>query len=299
MKRVLMLLVFLSGFVFAQDVIYKSDGTEIKAKVLEILPDMIKYKKFENLDGPTYNIGRDEVFMIAYQNGQREVFKKKEELPKPAPVQKEEPKVIPPPIQQPEQPAVQPPESGDTPVSKVVGLYVNVLLGFNSMKEMSTSMEIDGKSSNVDIDAASETGFLFSMNVILQTSPNFALVMGGSVDNYKAGYMAPYYMGVNFYFSENVFAPYMFARAGYATGKLDNPAKLNEKISSNGFYLGGGLGFKFFVGATWGFNGDLGYKYQQSVVEYDARIASVIRKIKSTQYLGGVSLGLGVFLKLN
>lgn len=62
--------------IHAQDVIVKTDKSEIKSKVTEITETSIKYKKWDNVDGPMYNIAKDEVFMIIYANGQREVIKK-------------------------------------------------------------------------------------------------------------------------------------------------------------------------------------------------------------------------------
>lgn len=58
----------------AQDTITLKNGEEIEAKVLEITPDIIKYKKFNNLDGPTISILKSEVFMIKYENGTKDVF---------------------------------------------------------------------------------------------------------------------------------------------------------------------------------------------------------------------------------
>lgn len=84
--KVFILLLVLSCICFAQDTIYKTDGTEIKSKVIEITDDVIKYKKFTNPDGPSYTVLKAEVFMIVYQNGEREVFKKNEQ-----PVNKVEP----------------------------------------------------------------------------------------------------------------------------------------------------------------------------------------------------------------
>lgn len=57
---------------YTQDLIVKNDKTEIKSKVEEITDDVIKYKKFEMLDGPTYSINKREVFMIVYKNGTKE-----------------------------------------------------------------------------------------------------------------------------------------------------------------------------------------------------------------------------------
>ena len=60
----------------AQDIILKHDGSEIKAKVLEITDQQVKYKDFDFQNGPTRNINISEIFMITYENGQKEVFNK-------------------------------------------------------------------------------------------------------------------------------------------------------------------------------------------------------------------------------
>ncbi len=77
MKKVLVLLIIIVGISsisFSQDIILKKDETEIKAKVLEITPEGIKYKDFEFQDGPTRTIRISEVSMIIYQNGRTEKF---------------------------------------------------------------------------------------------------------------------------------------------------------------------------------------------------------------------------------
>ncbi len=61
-------------FSSAQDMIFKADKTEVKAKVMEITDVSIKYKKWENQGGPTYIINKNDVFMIIYANGQRETI---------------------------------------------------------------------------------------------------------------------------------------------------------------------------------------------------------------------------------
>lgn len=81
------MLLLISNFTFCQDIIYKNDKSEIKAKVLEIEDQKVKYKLFDFLDGPTYNIDKKEIFMIIYKNGKKEVFTNKstavEEVKKP------------------------------------------------------------------------------------------------------------------------------------------------------------------------------------------------------------------------
>jgi|GEM_PF-938454 len=64
----------LSTNLFAQDIIIITDGNEIKSKVIEITSKTIKYKKFDYLDGPIRNINISNVFMVIYENGEREKF---------------------------------------------------------------------------------------------------------------------------------------------------------------------------------------------------------------------------------
>jgi len=60
-----------------QDFIIKNDKTEIKAKVIEIQEEYIKYYLFESPEGPIRNIRITDVFMIIYSNGTRETFTNK------------------------------------------------------------------------------------------------------------------------------------------------------------------------------------------------------------------------------
>ncbi|HOY40076.1 MAG TPA: porin family protein, partial [Bacteroidales bacterium] len=57
------------------DMIILRNGEEISAKVLEIGIHEIKFKKCDNLNGPTISILKNDVFMIKYSNGTKEVMK--------------------------------------------------------------------------------------------------------------------------------------------------------------------------------------------------------------------------------
>lgn len=77
MKKILLstlLVIFTIGICFSQDVITKRTGEEIKAKVLEVTKTEIKYKNFNNLDGPAYTISKSDVIMIRYENGTKDIF---------------------------------------------------------------------------------------------------------------------------------------------------------------------------------------------------------------------------------
>lgn len=58
----------------AQDKIMFIDGTEILSKVKEINNTEIKYKLFDNQDGPTIITLKKNIFIIKYENGTKEVF---------------------------------------------------------------------------------------------------------------------------------------------------------------------------------------------------------------------------------
>ncbi|MDY4788964.1 MAG: hypothetical protein SO179_00150 [Bacteroidales bacterium] len=60
--------------IYAQDIITTRVGDEIQAKIIEIGANEIKYKKWTNQEGPTYTLTKTEIFMINYQNGEKEVF---------------------------------------------------------------------------------------------------------------------------------------------------------------------------------------------------------------------------------
>jgi len=59
---------------FAQDIITLKNGDDIKALVQEIGEVEVKYKKYDNPNGPNYTLKKSEVFMIRYANGSKDVF---------------------------------------------------------------------------------------------------------------------------------------------------------------------------------------------------------------------------------
>ncbi len=58
----------------AQDKILLKNGDELNAKVIEITETEIKFKKIDNLVGPTRVIYKSEIFSIKYENGTKDVF---------------------------------------------------------------------------------------------------------------------------------------------------------------------------------------------------------------------------------
>jgi hypothetical protein len=66
--------VFFSSHLFAQDIVILRNGDEFKAKVEEVSDDVIKYYKWENLKGAKYSLKKADVFMIRYQTGYVEKY---------------------------------------------------------------------------------------------------------------------------------------------------------------------------------------------------------------------------------
>jgi len=58
----------------AQDQLFKKDNSKLLVKITEVSPDEIKYKLFNNLNGPIYVVNKSEVSLLIYENGQHEVI---------------------------------------------------------------------------------------------------------------------------------------------------------------------------------------------------------------------------------
>ena len=72
--KFLALFLLCSITLFAQDIIVQNNGNTILSKVIEIGSTEVKYKKFSNLNGPTYTIAKAEILVINYENGEKESF---------------------------------------------------------------------------------------------------------------------------------------------------------------------------------------------------------------------------------
>ncbi len=69
-----LLILLCSSVAYSQDVIYTTGGNKLQTKVTEINSTDIKYKDFNNLEGPTYVITKKDVVLIQYSNGVAEVI---------------------------------------------------------------------------------------------------------------------------------------------------------------------------------------------------------------------------------
>lgn len=71
---IIILTIFSSVIIKAQDLITKRNGEDIKAKVIEIGLNEVKFKRFDNLDGPLIIVAKSEILIIRYENGSKEIF---------------------------------------------------------------------------------------------------------------------------------------------------------------------------------------------------------------------------------
>lgn len=79
MRYLALLFICFSFSAFAQDVIMKKDGSKIDAKVVEITTTMIKYRSWEQQDGPIRNIAIKDVKEVIYNDGTWDNFEEKKE----------------------------------------------------------------------------------------------------------------------------------------------------------------------------------------------------------------------------
>ena len=78
MKRIILLIlaVFCAAGIdaAAQDVITRRNGEDIRAVIVEVTDDTIKYKREGLPDGPLFSISKADVLMVTYSDGSRDVF---------------------------------------------------------------------------------------------------------------------------------------------------------------------------------------------------------------------------------
>ena len=77
MKRLIMILsalVFFAVSAAAQDFVTKRNGEDIPAIVDEVGPDYVRFRLWDEPDGVTYTMLKNEILMIRYATGRNEVF---------------------------------------------------------------------------------------------------------------------------------------------------------------------------------------------------------------------------------
>ena len=78
MKKGVFVLLLMFSFslqeLVAQDIIIKKSGEELKTRVLEIGINGVTYKRYDNINGPSYVIPKADILLIRYENGTEDVF---------------------------------------------------------------------------------------------------------------------------------------------------------------------------------------------------------------------------------
>jgi hypothetical protein len=77
MKNRLLVLVLVAfcGIAKSQDIINLKNKTSVKCKILNVGIKTISYKKYDNLEGPSYEVRNREVNNLLYENGAQEIIK--------------------------------------------------------------------------------------------------------------------------------------------------------------------------------------------------------------------------------
>lgn len=81
-KSIFTLLAFIAISItaYSQDVITQKSGEDIQAKILEVNQTEVKYKKFDNQNGPTFSILKSNILMVRYENGTKDIFNQTEDV---------------------------------------------------------------------------------------------------------------------------------------------------------------------------------------------------------------------------
>lgn len=94
MKKSFLFIVCIVSMIFAQDLIVLVNGDIIEASVEKVGIDVITYKKWNIEGGPDYDIEKSKVFLIKYENGNKDTFGGVEHSEKSEQPKIEEPAVI-------------------------------------------------------------------------------------------------------------------------------------------------------------------------------------------------------------
>ena len=68
-----------TNIITSQDVITKKTGEDIQSKIIEVTQNEVKFKKFDNIDGPIFSMLKSEILMVRYKNGTKDIFNNSEE----------------------------------------------------------------------------------------------------------------------------------------------------------------------------------------------------------------------------
>jgi len=214
------------------------DGVMIEAKVTEISPTEIRYKRFDNLDGPTIVIPAANVLSIRYENGTSEIFN----------------------------PAIETEQASVTEQKKD-----------QTKMPANTAMARDKFIFGINANAGGAIGYLFSLTgVSTGAGPSVTLEFGRGNFNSEINLMLPY-LGFGFLATFNGFWPsriggaYLGGGVGYSgygnyyyvdhnkRGYFGNSLTIGlnvgyKFVTKSGFYVRTGLFAGFDFGLLWNRN---------------------------------------------
>ena len=207
----------LTVYANAQDMIVLLNGNMIEAKVEEITPIEIKYRRFDNLSGPLIVINKNEVFSIKYENGTVEVINSAgQQAAKPA-----------------------------APILDPGKLYTSFSLepsGFIAGGP-SASLEFSKGAFMSSVHAS------FPSLALNSTASGFGFGAGGSLNYYWGGPIGGFFLGGTFEwnmfpYSYTVYNPYK--TYDYITDSFTGEY-ITEKTNSHSFIIALNAGYKFVL----------------------------------------------------
>lgn len=122
MKKIIFVLALVLGTAIcagAQDVITTVKGEKIKAKVTEVGPEVVKYKRIDNPNGPIYAAPVSDILSITYEGGAVEYYNEPDKVGVPAPA----PEAIPMPDPERRVPGPRMQDPGNVRYKDIAGLY--------------------------------------------------------------------------------------------------------------------------------------------------------------------------------
>ena len=227
----------LYGRVLSQDNIILKNGDEIPATITEITINEVKYKKWKFKDGPGYTILKNEVFMIVYRNGTKDVFKENDNITI-IPINKNHFK-----------------QKGFSNISELIltsdNNWYNIESFINSQK----------------IAFQTVTGYQFNSNFNLGLGLGIYYRKYLSYGNYYPSYVQssifPMFIDFRINFLKRRFSPFVTFSGGYSIFHNYDLGNNIENTLKGGLLLSSSVGLKAFVSNKIALNFSVGYRIQQ------------------------------------
>ena len=267
-----LLFVVFSFTSWSQDAIMKRDGSKIDAKVVEITSTTIKYRNFDQPDGPIRNIAKNDVEEIIYNDGTWEKFEKTT-----TPTQTTTAEIV-------EKPKKDPILNS--------GLFIDGMLGMNTIIQEGTTYYYDEFGYYIEQTGLQKQNYA-SLSIRLGSKWYF-----GTREKWRPGLQLTYFK-LGLYINPNTFNP---GRNSIAIGNLGftNAFKFTEKI---GLEANANVGFcAMNILPPWSFNDpapginygvEVKFRYRALAVglDYSRLDANFNRPDRTTMNVYSVTIG--------